>query len=62
MYNKLSQVVTTVMSKMKTAKEKKSSIPRVGSLESDQSEAFDILFKKEAHQDLGHLMYGDIKT
>ena len=50
------------MSKATTVNKKKSSIPRVGSLEAEQSEAFDILFKKEAHQDLGSLMYGDIKT
>lgn len=50
-----------MMGKLTTGKKKKSSIPSVSSLESDQSEAFDILFKKEAHQDLGQLMYGDIQ-
>ena len=50
------------MSKATTVKKNKTSIPRVGSLEADQSEAFDILFKKEAHQDIGHLMYGDAKN
>lgn len=50
-----------MMEKLTTVKKKKSSVPSVRSLESDQSEAFDILFKKEAHQDLGQLMYGDIK-
>ena len=58
----VSQVVTTVMDKLTTVKKKKSSISSVGSLEYDQSEAFDILFKKEAQQNLGQFMYGDLQT
>ena len=50
------------MDKLTTVKKKKSSISSVGSLEYDQSEAFDILFKKEAQQNLGQFMYGDLQT
>ena len=50
------------MDKMTTVKKEKKPIQSLGSMGSDQSEAFDILFKKEAQQDLGQFMYGDIKN
>ena len=51
-----------MMDKMTTVKKEKKPIPFVESLESEQSEAFDILFKKEPRQDLGQFMYGDLQT
>ena len=60
-----SKVVTTVLDKMTTGKKEKKPEKQdenTSDMDVDQSEAFDILFKKEAGQVIIQSMYGDIKT
>ena len=58
-------MVTTLLDKMTTVKKEKKPEKQdehTSDMDVDQSEAFDILFKKEAHQVIIQSMYGDIKT
>ena len=64
-YKIYSKVVTTVLDKMTTGKKEKKPEKQdenTSDMDVDQSEAFDILFKKEAGQVIIQSMYGDIKT
>ena len=57
--------MTTVLDKMTTGKKEKKPDKQdenTSDLDVDQSEAFDILFKKEAQKVIIQSMYGDIKT
>ena len=58
-------MATTVLDKMTTGKKEKKPEKQdenTSDMDVDQSEAFDILFKKEAQQVIIQSMYGDIKT
>ena len=50
------------MTNMKKEKKPEKQDENTSEMDVDQSEAFDILFKKEAQQVIIQSMYGDIKT
>ena len=61
-YSKVATTVLDKMTNMKKEKKPEKQDESTSEMDVDQSEAFDILFKKEAQQVIIQSMYGDIKT